>query len=36
MNLLRLKVAESDITLPSFTPRDPFPTTFNGITINDN
>jgi hypothetical protein len=34
-NPLRLKVAESDITLPSFTPGDPFPATFDGRTTDD-
>ena len=34
-NPLRLKVAESDITLPSFTPGDPFPATFDGTTTDD-
>ena len=35
MNPLRLKVAESDITSPSFTPGDPFPATFDGTTVDD-
>ena len=34
-NPLRLKVAESDITSPSFTPGDPFPATFDGKTTDD-
>ncbi|KAF8849526.1 hypothetical protein BDZ45DRAFT_809912 [Acephala macrosclerotiorum] len=34
-NPLRLKVAESDITSPSFTPGDPFPSTFDGTTTDD-
>ena len=35
MNPLRFKVTESDITLFSFTPRDLFPTAFNGKTTDD-
>lgn len=35
INPLRLKIAESDITLPSFTPGDPFPATFDGTTTDD-
>lgn len=34
-NPLRIKVAESDVTLPSFTPGDPFPATFDGKTTDD-
>ena len=34
-NPLRLKVAESDINSPSFTPGDPFPATFDGTTTDD-
>jgi hypothetical protein len=34
-NPLRFKVAESDITLPSFRPGDPFPTAFDGKTTDD-
>jgi hypothetical protein len=34
-NPLRLEVAESDITSPSFTPRDPFSAAFNGTTTDD-
>ena len=34
-NPLRLKVVESDITLPSFTPGGPFPATFDGTTTDD-
>lgn len=34
-NPLRVKVAESDITLPSFTPREPFPAAFDDITTDD-
>jgi hypothetical protein len=35
-NPLRVKVAESDITFPSFTPREPFPAAFDGTTTDDN
>jgi hypothetical protein len=35
INPLRLKVAKSDITLPSFTPGDPFPASFDGTTTDD-
>lgn len=34
-NPLRVKVAESDITFPSFTPGDAFPFTFDGTTTDD-
>ncbi len=34
-NPLRLKVAESDITSPSFSPGDPFPAAFDGTTTDD-
>jgi hypothetical protein len=34
-NPLRLKVAESDITSPAFTPGDSFPTAFDGTTTDD-
>jgi hypothetical protein len=34
-NPLRVKVAESDIASTSFTPRDPFPATFDGTTTDD-
>ena len=34
-NPLRVKVAESDVTLPSFTPGDPFPAAFDGKTTDD-
>jgi hypothetical protein len=34
-NPLRLKVAESDITSPSFSPGDPFPAAFDGKTTDD-
>ena len=34
-NPLRVKVAESDITSPSFTPGDPFPAAFDGATTDD-
>ncbi len=34
-NPLRVKVAESDITFPSFTPGDPFPSAFDGTTTDD-
>ena len=34
-NPLRLKVAESDITSPSFSPGDPFPAAFDGATTDD-
>jgi hypothetical protein len=34
-NPLRLKVAKSDITSPSFTPGDPFPAAFDGTTSDD-
>lgn len=34
-NPLRIKVAELDVTLPSFTPGDPFPAAFDGRTIDD-
>ena len=34
-NPLRVKVAESDITLPSFTPGEPFPAAFDGKTTDD-
>jgi hypothetical protein len=32
---LRVKVTESDIVSPSFTPGDPFPTAFNGTSTDD-
>ena len=34
-NPLRVKVAESDITLPSFSPGEPFPTAYDGGTTDD-
>ena len=34
-NPLRVKVAEADITSPSFTPGDPFPAAFDGTTTDD-
>ena len=34
-NPLRIKVAESDITSPSFSPGDPFPAAFDGTTTDD-
>jgi len=34
-NPLRIKVAESDITLLTFTPGDPFPAAFDGKTTDD-
>jgi hypothetical protein len=34
-NPLRVKVAEPDITLPSFSPGDPFPAAFDGQTTDD-
>lgn len=34
-NPLRVKVAESDITLPSFIPGEPFPAAFDGGTTDD-
>ncbi|RDL37296.1 uncharacterized protein BP5553_04729 [Venustampulla echinocandica] len=34
-NPLRIKEAELDITFPSFTPREPFPATFDGTTTNN-
>jgi hypothetical protein len=34
-NPLRVKVTESDITFPSFTPGDPFPATFDGTSTDD-
>jgi hypothetical protein len=34
-NPLCVKVAESDIILPSFAPRDPFPAAFDGRTTDD-
>ncbi len=34
-NPLRLKVAESDIALPTFRPGDPFPAAFDGTTTDD-
>jgi hypothetical protein len=34
-NPLRVKVAELDITSPSFTPGDPFPAAFDGTTTDD-
>lgn len=34
-NPLRVKVAESDIISPSFTPGDPFPAAFDGTTTDD-
>jgi hypothetical protein len=34
-NPLRVKVAESDINSPSFTPGDPFPAAFDGTTTDD-
>jgi hypothetical protein len=33
--VLLLKVAESDITLPSFTPGDPFPAAYDGTITDD-
>jgi hypothetical protein len=34
-NPLYIKVTESDVTLPLFTPGDPFPAAFDGITTDD-
>jgi hypothetical protein len=34
-NPLHVKVTELDITSPSFTPRDAFPATFDGTSIDD-
>ena len=34
-NPFRITAAESDITLPSFTPGDPVPATFDGKTTDD-
>ena len=36
VNPIRIKVAESDITFPSFKPGDPFPATFDGSSTDDN
>lgn len=35
VNPIRIKVAESDIALPSFKPGDPFPATFDGTSTDD-
>lgn len=35
VNPLRVKVTESDISFPSFTPGDPFPATFDGTSTDD-
>lgn len=34
-NPLRIKIAQSDIASPSFTPGDPFPDTFDGTSTDD-
>ena len=34
-NPLRVKITESDITAPTFTPGDPFPATFDGTSTDD-